>query len=155
MSLQVGRTLSSHVMQAGALSSSSHRLLIGATGLALRPTIDYYNGDVDQKTRHYAAIKTAVKVAITVFNGVLTRFLAEKYGQRLVEKGSIKVPAGVEPKVFTLAVATAVSFLATVLTTFTLDIPLINYGLNFALKHILPKKDKEVIAVKTANGGGR
>jgi hypothetical protein len=148
MSFTVGSKLGSQITNAGMLSSSAHRLIIGGTGLCLRPTIDYYNGDVDKETRKYSAVKTAVKVAITVFNGVLTRVLAEKYGMMLVRKGIVKARHfSIDPQAFALGVATVVSFLATVATTFTLDIPLINYGLNFALSKIFPenlaKKEKQ------------
>jgi hypothetical protein len=125
------------------MSSSVHRLWIGSTGLLIRPAIDYYNGDVDKETRKYSAAKTAVKVAITVFNGVLTRIAAERLGITLVKKGIIQpLRSGLDTKEFAKGVATVTSFLATVFTTFTLDIPLINSGLNFTLDKLFPGQRK-------------
>lgn len=139
MTVAVGPRLTRQFLKTGSMSSSVHRLWIGTTGLLLRPTIDYYNGDVDKETRKYSATKTAVKVAITVFNGVLTRIAAERLGMVLVKKGVIKpLKAGLDSQEFAKGVATVTSFLATVFTTFTLDIPLINAGLNFALDKLFP-----------------
>jgi hypothetical protein len=141
MTWNVGPKAASLLTQCGSMSSATQRLAIGLTGLALRPTIDYYNGQVDPQTRKTAAIKTAVKVAITVFNGVLTRYAAERYGLYLAKKGIIQpLTHSMNPEAFRQGMATAVSFLATVLTTFTLDIPLINYGLNIALEKFLGPK---------------
>jgi len=143
MSLPIGPRFTTHIMNTGTISSSNHRLLIGGTGLVTRPAIDYYNGDVDVETRKYSAAKTAVKVAITVFNGVLTRYFAEKLGIMLVKKGIIQpISKNIDPTAFAGGVATVVSFLATVLTTFTLDIPLLNSGLNFALDKLFPGQRK-------------
>lgn len=139
MPLMVGPKLTRQIMKTGTLSSSVHRLWIGGTGLVLRPAIDYYNPDVEPETRKYSAAKTAVKVAITVFNGVLTRVLAERAGISLVNRGIIQ-PLRSNKKDFAAGVATVTSFLATVLTTFTLDIPLINSGLNFTLEKLFPGK---------------
>jgi hypothetical protein len=98
---------------------------------------------VDVETRKYSAAKTAVKVAITVFNGVLTRYFAEKLGIMLVKRGIIQpISKNIDPTAFAGGVATVVSFLATVLTTFTLDIPLLNSGLNFALDKLFPGQRK-------------
>lgn len=139
MSLSIGPQLTRHIMNTGTMSSSVHRLLIGSTGLLTRPAIDYYNGDVDVETRKYSAAKTAVKVAITVFNGVLTRYFAEKLGMSLVKKGIIQpISKNIDPAAFANGAATVTSFLATVLTTFTLDIPLLNAGLNLTLDKLFP-----------------
>lgn len=141
--------LSRVICQQAQMPSSVQRLYIGATGLLLRPTIDYYNWNVDPTTRKYSALKTAVKVVITVFNGILTRILAEKAGEWMARHGWIK-PISTElakdlekasvRNAFAKSVALVISFLATVLTTFTLDIPLINSGLNFALEKSFPNK---------------
>lgn len=139
INLNVGAKATDLITRCGTMSSATQRLAIGLTGLALRPTIDYYNGQVDQETRKYSAIKTAVKVAITVFNGVLTRFAAEKIGIAIAKRRIIEpLSKTMKPEAFQQGMATAISFLATVLTTFTLDIPLINYGLNFVLDKLLP-----------------
>ena len=139
MSLIIGPSFTRQFCRAASMSSSVQRLAIGGTGLVLRPAIDLMNPDVDKETRTYSATKTAVKVAITVFNGVLTRIAAEKFGHWLVKEGIIKaINKNVEAKAFADGVALATSFIATVITTFTLDIPLINGGLNFALDKLFP-----------------
>ena len=139
MSLIIGPSFTKQVYRAASMSSSVQRLAIGGTGLVLRPAIDIINPDVDKETRAYAATKTAVKVAVTVFNGVLTRIAAERFGHWLVKEGMVKaINPNVEAKAFANGVALAMSFLATVITTFTLDIPLINYSLNFILDKIFP-----------------
>jgi len=143
MTLTVNPNIVKRIIKLGNMSSAEQRLWIGATGLLLRPTIDYYNKDVDEETRKYSAAKTAIKVAITVFDGVLTRYLAEKGGLILAKKGIIKprihnIPADK----FARGVATALSFIATVVSTFTLDIPLINTFLNFTLDKVFPNKQK-------------
>lgn len=139
MRLIIGPTFTKQLYRAASMPSSYQRVAIGVTGLALRPTIDLLNPDVDKETRAYSAAKTAIKVAITVFNGVLTRIVAEKFGHWLVNKGIITaINKNVEAKAFANGVALAMSFLATVVTTFTLDIPLINWGLNFALDKLFP-----------------
>src|SRR5437868_4937188 len=89
MNLNVGPKATNLIMRSGTMPNATQSLAIGLTGLALPPTIDYYNGQVDKETRQYSAIKTAVKVAITVFNGVLTRFAAEKVGIALAKNGII------------------------------------------------------------------
>lgn len=143
MSFTVGPRLTQQILKTGSMSSSVHRLWIGSTGLLTRPAIDYYNGDVDTETRKYSAAKTAVKVAITVFNGILTRIAAERLGMVLVKKGIIQpLSKNLDPMAFANGVATVTSFLATVLTTFTLDIPLINSGLNFTLDKLFPGQRK-------------
>jgi hypothetical protein len=142
MRIPVHSTIAKPIMRSATMSSSVHRLWIGGTGLVLRPAIDLQNKDVDRQTREYTAVKTAVKVAITVANGVLTRAFAEKAGLELARRGIIATKKNVNPEAFARGVATVISFLATVVTTFTLDIPLINGGLNFALGKLFPGQRK-------------
>lgn len=75
---------------------------------------------------------------------MLTRIAAERLGIVLVKKGIIKpLKEGLDPEKFAKGVALAVSFLATVFTTFTLDIPFLNYGLNFAPDKLFPGQRHE------------
>lgn len=143
MRIPVSSTFAKPIMRTADLSSSVHRLWIGGTGLVLRPAIDLHNKDVDRQTREYTAVKTAVKVFGTVLIGVLSRVGAEKLGLMLARKNIITATdKKVNPEAFAKGVATVVSFLVTVLTTFLLDVPFINFGLNFALDKLFPGQRK-------------
>lgn len=69
------------------------RLSIGATGLVLQTSIDATNPNVDESTRKYSAIRTAVKMVVTTLGGIFFRFLGQKtIGEPLVQKGILEVP---------------------------------------------------------------
>lgn len=74
-------------------SPTMQRLSIGATGLILQTTIDATNPCVDEKTRKYSAIRTAVKMIVTTVGGISFRHIGQKLiGEALVNSGKIEVP---------------------------------------------------------------
>ena len=75
-------------------SPTLQRATIGATGLVLQTTIDATNPSVDESTRKYAAIRTAVKMIVTTTGGIIFREIGQKLiGQKLVDKKIMEVPA--------------------------------------------------------------
>ncbi|EKE03685.1 MAG: hypothetical protein ACD_20C00168G0002 [uncultured bacterium] len=75
-----------------SFSPRNQRLTIGATGLALQTLIDATNPNVDDETRKYSAVRTAVKMVITTLGGITFREIGQKVGEHLVNAKKIAIP---------------------------------------------------------------
>ena len=69
------------------LTPAGQRLALGVTGLFMQTAIDYNNRNVDQKTRNFSAVRTAVKMVVTATGGVLFRELGQKAGEAWIGSG--------------------------------------------------------------------
>jgi hypothetical protein len=71
------------------MTPTYQRLSIGATGLFMQTYIDYHNKNVDEETRKYSAVRTAVKMIVTTAGGVTFREIGQRFGQWLVNTGKM------------------------------------------------------------------
>lgn len=85
--------MTSNLAKLASTSPTLQRLTIGATGLVMQTTIDATNPNVDESTRKYSAIRTAVKMVVTTVGGITFREIGQKLiGEQLVNKGILEVP---------------------------------------------------------------
>ena len=78
-------------------SSDKQRLVLGATALVTQPVIDYYNKNVDEKTRKVSVARTVAKILAGTATGFLIR-----YGCIKSIKAFSKIPGDGVPKYKTI-----------------------------------------------------
>ena len=71
------------------IAGPENRLILGVSALASQPFIDYYNKNVDEKTRKYSVCKTISKIIIGTTVGVIVRSLAIKYAGNLLKSADV------------------------------------------------------------------
>lgn len=72
------------------LTPTRHRAMDGLVGLGFQPAIDGTNPDIDEDTRKTSFIKTPVKLAIELIDGLTARILGQELGERLAINGKIQ-----------------------------------------------------------------
>lgn len=106
------------------VSSPQQRLAIGITALCTQPVIDYFNKNVDEKTRDLSVQKTIAKGIVGMTTGYFIRDWCIKLSKAKIFKPDIKdIPAD-KLKNYHNAMGT---FLATIImigTNFLIDAPL-------------------------------
>lgn len=106
------------------VSSPQQRLAIGVTALLTQPLIDYFNKNVDEKTRDISVQKTIAKTIVGMTTGYFIRDWCIKLSNAKIFKPDIKdIPAD-KLKNYHNAMGT---FLATIImlgTNFLIDAPL-------------------------------
>lgn len=66
------------------------RMIQAVPSLALQPTIDLNNPDVDKDTQKTAAVKTAIMCVVGATDGIISRTVGMALGERLAINGKIK-----------------------------------------------------------------
>lgn len=128
------------VLKLADMSPSMQRLVIGATGIVSHTTIDALNPLVDEDTRKYAAVRSAVKMFICTASGVMTREIGQKLGEYAVKTGKLIPPADMSKVAFASSVGKIFAIIGAVVSIFIIDVPFINKLMNFVMKKIFPDK---------------
>lgn len=143
------------------ISSAENRLILGVTAMMSQPFIDWYNKDVDEKTRKVSVARTCAKIIAGTLTGFAIRkgcIAAAKNFTRLgtdkLVKG-VKVPLKAWEKILTpdsavagrnyndyiSAVGTVMGLLVMTVTNFLIDAPLTTFLTNkFVKKMDKPKQ---------------
>ena len=126
------------------ISAPENRLIIGASALASQPFIDYYNKDVDEKTRKVSCARTIGKIIAGTLTGYSVREgftkLVEKYS-KFDSKNNFFTPSNASKtfnhtyKQYQNAMGMTLAIIGLVITNFAIDAPLTNF-----LTNVLTKK---------------
>ncbi|MDD3594442.1 MAG: hypothetical protein PHX18_07435 [Candidatus Gastranaerophilales bacterium] len=137
------------VNRALKIAGPEQRLILGATAICSQPLIDYYNRNVDDKTRKYSVCRTVSKIIAGTVVGVSVRYLAIKYASRFIKLPDV---TRVKPEVFkTLqdrsnlqkSLGDIIAIGVMLFTNFLIDAPLTKMGTNFLAKKFIKKDSPE------------
>lgn len=140
MVLTLSPKMTQTAIKLAELSPAKQRLIIGATGLVGQTTIDALNPWVDEDTRKYAAVRTALRMIICTTSGVLSREVGQRIGEWLVKTGKVQIPKGISRAAFTPHVGSCLAIIGAVASIFLIDVPFINRALNFVMEKVFNTK---------------
>ena len=129
------------------IAGPENRLILGVSALASQPFIDYYNKNVDEKTRKYSVCKTISKIVIGTTVGVIVRSLAIKYSANLlkfVDVSKIAPDALKNPetrKILQKTIGDILGLAVCLFSNFLIDAPLTKRSTNFLAKNFI-KEDR-------------
>ena len=129
------------------LAGPENRFILGVSALASQPFIDYYNKNVDEKTRKYSVCKTISKIVVGTTVGVIVRALAIKYSGNLLKSVDISkiVPDALKNpetrKILQNTIGDILGLGICLFTNFLIDAPLTRKGTNFLTSKFV-KEDK-------------
>ena len=129
------------------IAGPENRLILGISALASQPFIDYYNKNVDEKTRKYSVCKTISKIVVGTTVGVIVRCLAIKYSANLLKlvdisktlPDTLKTPN--TRKILQSTIGDILGVGACLITNFLLDAPLTKKSTNYLIKKYV-KEDR-------------
>ena len=128
---------------ANKLAGPENRLILGVSALASQPFIDYYNKNVDEKTRKYSVCKTIAKIVVGTTVGVIVRALAIKYSANLLKTVDVtKIAPDVlknpeSRKILQKTIGDILGIGVCLFSNFLIDAPLTKKGTNLlAAKYI-------------------
>lgn len=140
MLVRLGPGITRTIRSLSNMSPTTQRLIIGGTGLVSQTTIDALNPFVDEETRKFAAVRTAIRMIVCTSSGVLTREVGQKLGEWAVKTGKLAAPKGVSNLAFASAVGRVFAVVGAIFSIFLIDVPFINSILNFAMEKVFGKK---------------
>lgn len=144
------------------ISTPENRVIIGVTALLSQPFIDYYNKDVDEKTRKVSCARTIAKIVAGTLTGFAVRAsfikLVRNYSQ-LGNSSAVKkfftpsnaktdMPYAYRQYQNTMGMMFAIAGL--IVTGFAIDAPLTNFLTNTLTKNI---ENKSLKGGKSSKGG--
>lgn len=106
------------------VSSPQQRLAIGVTALFTQPLIDYYNKNVDEKTRDLSVQKTLAKSIVGMTTGYFIRDWCIKLANAKIFKPNIKDIPPDKYKNYKNAMGTLLATIIMTGTNFLVDAPL-------------------------------
>ena len=130
------------------VSSPQQRLAIGITALCTQPFIDYYNKNVDEKTRDLSVQKTIAKSIVGMTTGFFIRDWCIKLANAKIFKPNIKDIPPDKYKNYKNAMGTLLATIIMTGTNFLIDAPLTSFLTNViskpynSIKNHFPKKNQ-------------
>ncbi len=106
------------------VSSPQQRLAIGVTALFTQPLIDYYNTNIDEKTRDLSVQKTLSKAIVGMTTGFFIRDWCIKLSNAKIFKPNIKDISPDKYKNYKNAMGTLLATIIMTGTNFLVDAPL-------------------------------
>jgi len=128
------------------IAGPENRLILGVSALASQPFIDYYNKNVDEKTRKYSVCKTISKIVVGTTVGVIVRSLAIKYSANLLKSVDISniLPNALKNpesrKILQYTIGDILGIGVCLITNFLIDAPLTRLGTNFLSKKYIKEE---------------
>ena len=122
------------------IAGPESRLILGVSALATQPFIDYYNKNVDEKTRKYSVCKTISKIIVGTTVGVIVRALAIKYSAKLLRAVDVtkSLPDALKSarsrKVLQSTIGDILGIGVCLFTNFLIDAPLTKKSTNYLVK---------------------
>jgi len=143
----VGSFVEKIINKADELSGAGQRLVIGVTALATQPEIDWFNPNIDKKTRNISVSKTIARIIVGTAIGVITRKYAIDLARYMTRRNIISPirdviknnPENLEK--FHKTVGTFLGVIAALIFNFTIDVPLANKFMNFLNKKLCSGKE--------------
>lgn len=129
------------------VSSPQQRLAIGVTALFTQPFIDYYNKNVDEKTRDLSVQKTLAKSIVGMTTGFFIRDWCIKLANAKIFKPDIKDIPKDKFKNYKNAMGTLLATIVMTATNFLIDAPLTSFLTNYMktpynfFKNLLTQKE--------------
>lgn len=129
------------------IAGPENRLILGVSALASQPFIDYYNKNVDKKTRKYSVCKTISKIIIGTTVGVIVRSLAIKYSANLLKSVDVSkiIPDALKNpesrKILQNTIGDILGLVMCLFTNFLIDAPLTKRSTNFLAQKFI-KEDR-------------
>ena len=130
------------------LAGPENRLILGVSALASQPFIDFFNKNVDEKTRKYSVCKTIAKIVVGTTIGVLVRALSIKYSANLLKTVDVsKVIPDVlrnpqTRKTLQNTIGDILGLAVCLFSNFLIDAPLTKWGTNFLSKLFVKEDNK-------------
>ena len=131
------------------IAGPENRLILGVSALASQPFIDYFNKNVDEKTRKYSVCKTIAKIVVGTTVGVIVRALAIKYSARYIKSVDVsKIMPDVlknpnSRNILQKTIGDVLGLGVCVFTNFLIDAPLTKLGTNFLAKKYIKENANE------------
>ncbi|MCQ2957470.1 MAG: hypothetical protein MJ180_01050 [Candidatus Gastranaerophilales bacterium] len=128
------------------IAGPENRLILGVSALASQPFIDYYNKNVDEKTRKYSVCKTIAKIVVGTTVGVIVRSLAIKYSANLLKSVDISktLPNALKNpesrKILQYTIGDILGIAVCLFSNFIIDAPLTKLGTNFLAKKYIKEE---------------
>ena len=128
------------------IAGPENRLIMGVSALASQPFIDYYNKNVDEKTRKYSVCKTISKIVVGTTVGVIVRSLSIKYSAKLLKSVDISniLPNVLKNpesrKILQYTIGDILGICVCLFTNFLIDAPLTRLGTNFLSKKYIKEE---------------
>lgn len=156
----------------GGLSTPANRFFLGATALSIQPWFDFYNKDVDEKTRKISTIRTIAKIIVGTATGIVVRSKCIKWMENFTcspeqiknmsesqkKWATIMVPAHIPHEKFSnatrllkkhrQALGSIVALGVMLFTNFIIDAPLTKFLTNMLTEKINHHKKEEKTFVK-------
>jgi len=123
------------------IAGPGNRFILGISALASQPFFDYYNKNVDEKTRKYSTCKTISKIVVGTTVGVIVRALTIKYSGKLLNhidltKIASDALTNKETKeLIQKSIGDILGLVVCLFTNFLIDAPLTKKCTNFLFKH--------------------
>ena len=128
------------------IAGPENRLILGVSALASQPFIDFYNKNVDEKTRKYSVCKTIAKIVVGTTVGVIVRSLSIKYSANLLKSIDISkhLPNALKNpesrKLLQYTIGDILGIGVCLFTNFLIDAPLTKLGTNFLAKKYIKEE---------------
>jgi len=129
------------------IAGPENRLILGVSAIASQPFIDYFNKNVDEKTRKYSVCKTISKIVVGTTVGVIVRCLAIKYSANLLKSVDVSkilpdaLKRPISRKILQNTIGDILGIGVCLVTNFLLDAPLTKHSTNYLVKKFV-KEDK-------------
>lgn len=130
------------------MSGFDQRAALGVCALIFQPIIDYCNPMADEKTRKFSVLKTIVKAVVGTTVGLVVRYSAMKYAQRMLKDPKKFVARIKDEKVaskmneiladkkqkdtFLGSFGSVLGLLGVAITDFTVDMPIARQSIKIA-----------------------
>lgn len=131
------------------IAGPENRLILGVSAIASQPFIDYFNKNVDEKTRKYSVCKTIAKIIVGTTVGVIVRALAIKYSARYIKSVDVSkiMPDALRNpnsrKILQKTIGDVLGLGVCIFTNFLIDAPLTKIGTNFLAKKYIKENKNE------------
>ncbi len=128
------------------IAGPENRLILGISALASQPFIDFYNKNVDEKTRKYSVCKTIAKIIVGTTVGVIVRALAIKYSAQLLKTVDVSelVPNVLRKpenrKILQNTIGDILGLGVCLFSNFLIDAPLTKVGTNLLTKKFIKEE---------------
>ncbi len=127
----------------GGLKPYQQRAVVAAIELSSQPAMDWYsNRKETDETRKCSLAKTLAKIVAGASVGICTRWGTAKIWDQLAKNGKLPKELLMDKKLAD-GVKHTTSIAVTVISMFSVDLPLTNYLINNILKKIFPEKYKK------------
>lgn len=145
MPITIPAGLTKSLLPLADLTPWKQRIAIGVIAMVSHTAIDYWSPFIKEKeTREYAAIRSLIKMFITMTSGVLSRIAGQKLGEFLVKYDKMPLPAGMDKAKFAGAVGSVLSIYCALISVPLIEMPIISNAVTYVMDKFIKKKSANV-----------